>query len=53
MTARGQPIAEGAPSERRDLSDVVGTWISDPEFDTAIADQDRVDEPCWTADDND
>ena len=49
----GESTAEGAPSERRDLSDIIGTWVSDPEFDAAIADQDRVDEPCWIANDND
>jgi hypothetical protein len=31
----------------RDLSDVVGTWQEDPEFDQAIADQDRIDERLW------
>jgi hypothetical protein len=48
-----EPTSEGAPSERRDVSDIVGTWVSDPEFDATIADQDRVYEPCWTAADND
>jgi len=38
---------DGAPKKRRDLSDIVGTWIEDPAFDEALADQDRVDEdPC-------
>jgi hypothetical protein len=49
----GERTAEGVLSERRDLSDIVATWVSDPEFDATIADQDRVDEPCCTADDND
>jgi len=37
----------GAPRKRRDLSDIVGTWVEDPEFDAAIADQDRIDDDLW------
>jgi hypothetical protein len=37
----------GAPRKRRDLSDIAGTWIEDPEFDAAIADQDRIDDDLW------
>jgi len=37
----------GAPRKRRDLSDIVGTWIEDPEFDAAVADQDRIDDDLW------
>lgn len=45
-------LAEGAgvtgvPRKRRDLSDVAGTWIEDPEFDAAIADQDQIDDELW------
>ena len=36
-----------SPIRLRDLSDIVGTWHEDPEFDEAIADQDRVDEGLW------
>jgi len=32
------------PLRQRDLSDIAGTWQEDPEFDQAIADQDRMDE---------
>ena len=42
--------AFGIPSEpvrRRDLSDLAGSWIEDPEFDRAIQDQDGVDEDLW------
>ncbi len=31
----------------RDLSDLAGRWREDPEFDRAIADQDRVDDELW------
>lgn len=35
------------PVRCRDLSDLAGTWTEDPEFDRAIADQDRIDEDLW------
>ena len=31
----------------RDLDTLAGTWVEDPEFDRAIAAQDRVDEALW------
>jgi hypothetical protein len=43
---RDTGLGEG-PGRLRDLSDIVGTWQEDPEFDEAIADQDRVDERLW------
>ena len=33
--------------KRRDLSDIVGTWVEDKDFDDAIADQDRIDDDLW------
>lgn len=33
--------------KRRSLSDLVGTWQEDPEFDGAIADQRRIDADLW------
>ena len=47
-----QALAHGAgvgdrPVRYRDVSDIAGTWIEDPAFDDAIADQDRVDEAMW------
>jgi hypothetical protein len=35
---RGQLL----PKKVRDLSDIAGTWIEDPEFDRAIAESDRL-----------
>ena len=35
------------PQRLRDLGDIAGSWIEDPEFDQAIADQDRIDEELW------
>lgn len=32
---------------QRSLSGIRGTWVEDPAFDAAIADQDRVDEELW------
>ena len=37
----------GAPQRRRDLSDIAGTWKSDKALESALADQDRVDERLW------
>jgi poly-gamma-glutamate capsule biosynthesis protein CapA/YwtB (metallophosphatase superfamily) len=39
--------AAGAPRKRRDLSDVAGTWKADKAVESALADQDRVDEDLW------
>jgi hypothetical protein len=33
--------------KQRDLSDLAGTWVEDPAFDEAIADQDRIDPDLW------
>jgi hypothetical protein len=38
---------EAVPRKRRDLSDIVGTWMSEPEVEAALADQDRIDEDLW------
>jgi hypothetical protein len=35
------------PVKRRSLSDLVGTWRNDPEFDAAVADQRRIDPEMW------
>ena len=43
---RGAGLGE-TPLRYRDLSDIVGTWEEDPDFDSAIADQDQVDEHLW------
>ena len=32
---------------KRDLSDIAGTWADDPAFDSAIADQQKIDEAIW------
>jgi plasmid stability protein len=44
--ARGIGV-DGEPVRHRDLSRVAGTWVEDPLFDAALADQDRVDEDLW------
>lgn len=31
----------------RDLSDLVGSWVDDPEFDRAMEEQDRVEPELW------
>jgi hypothetical protein len=43
---RGAGLTE-APVRMRDLSDIAGTWQEDPEFDQAVAEQDRIDEQLW------
>ncbi|MFY9344154.1 MAG: hypothetical protein WAT39_16810 [Planctomycetota bacterium] len=38
---------EGEAPIQRDLSDIVGTWQSDPEMERAFADQRRIDPGLW------
>jgi hypothetical protein len=38
---------KGAPRKRRDLSDIAGTWKTDKQFESALADQDRIDKGLW------
>ena len=35
------------PCRMRDVSDIVGTWVEDPVFDAALAEQDTIDESMW------
>ncbi len=35
------------PTRNRDLADIAGQWREDPEFDQALASQDRVAEEMW------
>jgi len=43
---RGAGLTD-TPLRQRDLGDIAGTWQEDPEFDQAIAEQDRIDEKLW------
>lgn len=43
---RGAGLSE-VPVRMRDLSEIAGTWREDPEFDQAVAEQDRIDEQLW------
>lgn len=43
---RGLGVAESEP-RYDDLDDLAGTWQSDPEFDSAIKDHDKVDPDAW------
>jgi len=43
---RGLGVAEESV-RYRDLSDLAGTWIDDPEFEAALADQHRIDRGLW------
>jgi hypothetical protein len=42
----GVGIGEEAPRYRQ-LRDLAGSWVEDPEIDAAIAAQDRIDEALW------
>ncbi len=42
----GLGVAESEPVYG-DLDDLAGTWMPDPEFDAAVADQDTVDRESW------
>jgi plasmid stability protein len=44
--ATGMATSE-KPVKRRDLSDIAGTWVEDPEFDKIIAEQDQIDPEMW------
>lgn len=43
---RGAGLAEDR-CRQRDLSDIAGTWLEDPEFDSALAAQDTIDSELW------
>jgi plasmid stability protein len=43
---RGAGLAE-RESVKRDLSDIAGTWQEDPAFDSAITEQQKIDEAMW------
>ena len=50
VLARGVGIRPPAPSEPvtyRDLSDIVGTWESDPETEAILEEQNRIDPEMW------
>ncbi len=38
----------GEPVRRRDLSDIAGSWVGEPEIDEALQDQRRVDPDLWS-----
>lgn len=44
--ARGVGLS-GRRNRQRDLGDVVGSWIEDPPFERALAEQDTVDKEMW------
>ena len=44
--AEGAGMA-GARRRHRDLSDLAGTWTAEKAVESALADQDRVDEDLW------
>lgn len=44
--ARGAGLGEQR-YRQRDLSDIAGSWRSDPEFDNALAAQDTIDAELW------
>ena len=37
----------GKPGKRRDLADIAGTWKTDKALESALADQDHVDDDRW------
>jgi hypothetical protein len=44
--SRGAGLGEGS-CVQRDLHDIAGSWRHDPEFESAIAAQDSIDEEVW------
>ncbi len=47
LEALQQAIGTGQAKVYTDLDDLIGTWVEDPEFDKAIAEQDQIDEEAW------
>jgi hypothetical protein len=47
LASTGEASTEDAPTIRRDLDDIVGTWVPDAEFDAAVDDQHKIDEQLW------
>jgi|CXWL01.1.fsa_nt_gi hypothetical protein len=45
----GSGVSE-PPRSRRDLRDVAGTWVADPEVDAVLSDQRRIDSNSWSWD---
>jgi hypothetical protein len=37
----------GKPRKRRELGDIAGTWKTVKSFESALADQDRIDKDLW------
>lgn len=46
LLSQGIGVA-GVPRKRRDLGDVAGTWESEEPVESALADQDQIDEALW------
>jgi hypothetical protein len=42
-----QPTAPSEPVKYRDLSDIAGTWESDPETEAILEEQNRIDPEMW------
>ena len=40
-------VGVDAAVKYRDLSDLAGTWIEDPQFDAVMLEQDRIDPEMW------
>lgn len=47
LEALQEALTPGTRKRRTDLDEFIGTWGEDPEFDTAIAEQDQIDEEMW------
>jgi plasmid stability protein len=47
LEALQQALGLDKPKAHTDLDEFIGTWVEDPEFDKAIAEQDQIDEELW------
>lgn len=47
LDALARDLGVNSSQKKRDMSDIAGTWVEDPEFDAALEDQRRIDWELW------
>ena len=47
LDAISAAVGVASNAKKRDLSDLAGTWVEDPQFDQIMREQDRIDPEMW------